>query len=145
MSGRLPASWVRIVMACAMLAVAASLLSPLAQERRLKRAEQALATGEVDRAVALSRDVDGRGVRERAQRVRAIGALRQGDLVTAEREFAEAVATTPNSWSLRLDHAVVLRRLGRVAAARAELGRALGLNPGLMPPSGFTVSAGPGR
>jgi Flp pilus assembly protein TadD len=87
----------------------------------------------------LTGDLHRRSVQERAQRVRAFGALQLADVATAERELQRAVRSAPNDWSLRLGHAVVLRRLNRRAAARNEFERALALNPRLTPPVGFVT------
>jgi Flp pilus assembly protein TadD len=128
---------IRVLLALACLAGAAFLLAPLRQERELHRADQALGAGRTATAIALTRGLDRRSVQDRAQRVRWIGALQLGDVVTAERELRRAVKTAPNDWSLRLDHAVLLRRLDRRADARSEFERALALNPRLTPPLGF--------
>jgi Flp pilus assembly protein TadD len=136
---------IRALLALACLAGAAFLLGPLHQERELHRADQALAAGRTADAIALTGGLDRRSVQDRAQRVRSIGALQLGDVVTAERELRRAVRAAPNDWSLRLDRAVLLRRLGRRAAARREYERALALNPRLTPPVGFVRRQTPAR
>ncbi|MCW3014749.1 MAG: hypothetical protein JWO02_1841 [Solirubrobacterales bacterium] len=128
---------IRVLAAAACLGAAAFLVGPLRQERTLHRADEALAAGRTAHAVELTQGLDRRSVQYRAQRLRAIAALQLGDLVTAERELRRAVSSAPNDWSLRLGHAVLLRRLNRRAAARNEFERALALNARLTPPVGF--------
>lgn len=74
----------------------------------------------------------------RAARLQAEAALQQGDVPAAERAVARALRAAPNDWSLYRDQAVLLQRLGDRPGARGAIGRALGLNPRMVLPSGFS-------
>ncbi|MTD43076.1 hypothetical protein GKE82_01830 [Conexibacter sp. W3-3-2] len=128
---------IRGALACAFLAAAFVLALSLQQERRVDRAESALERGNGEQAVALARRSDGPTVRPRALRIEALAALRLGELVPAERAFRAAIDRSPEDWTLRYDHAIVLRQLGREDAAAAEMGRVLQLNPLAALPPGF--------
>jgi Flp pilus assembly protein TadD len=56
--------------------------------------------------------------------------------------FAAAARRDPNNWVIHRDWALLLQRLGNVRRARAEMGRALGLNPRMQLPPGFIRSGG---
>ncbi len=128
---------VRLAAALACVILAVFLTDQWRQERTLHRAGQALAAGRSAEATSLTQGLDHRSVRGRALRTAAAAALQRGDLVAAERELALAVAAAPNDWTVVLEHAVLLRRLGRREDAGRAFGVALALNPRLVPPEGF--------
>jgi Flp pilus assembly protein TadD len=102
------------------------------------RAEDALAAGRPAAVIAGTAGLERRSVLARAERLRALAELQRGDLPAAERAVALAVQASPDDWSLQLDHAVLLRRLGRRAEAGRAYGVALTLNPLLVVPPGFS-------
>jgi Flp pilus assembly protein TadD len=132
---------VRLTAALACLGGAVALVGPARDEQRLHRAGIALAAGRTDRAESLAHGLTRRSVAAAAQRVVALAALQRGDIAAAGRAIDGAVASDPNDWALRLDQAVLLRRLGQTAGAQRAFERALALNPRLTVPPGF--SAGP--
>jgi len=92
---------------------------------------QAKALGEADQVSR--RPAETRALLLRASAYRASG--RQAQALDA---FALAADRDPNNWIIHRDWAVELRASGRRRAAARQMGVALGLNPRLDLPSGFT-------
>lgn len=124
-------------LAAACLALAVWLGGQWHDEHRLAGAGAAVTDGRIAHASALLDGLRGGEVDGPAHRLRALVALREGDLPRATDEMGRAVGEAPNDWSLRADHAVLLRRLGRREQAAREMAVALGLNPRMPLPAGF--------
>ncbi|UTI62599.1 hypothetical protein NBH00_14650 [Paraconexibacter antarcticus] len=109
------------------------------EARHLHQAQDAVASGRLVDAARLAASASGPMVDVDARRTQAIVALRSGDLAGAQRDIETALRTAPNDWALRRDDAVLLLRLGARSAARAQMRRALALNPRMPLPGGFVT------
>lgn len=127
---------VSVLAAAACLALGGFLALGQRSESRLARATDAVAAGTPDAALAELAELGGQAA-GRAAAIRARAHAARGDLAAAQRELRATLRRDPNSWLAHRDDAVVLLALGRRAAARRELERALALNPRMELPAGF--------
>lgn len=119
------------------------LLAEYGHERDLERANAAGVRGDYRTALREARRArSGTTTSGRADAVAAYALLRLGRLAEASRSFAGAVDSDPTDWRLRRDWAQTLFVLGDRGGARAQLVRALALNPRLGVPPMFTVVPG---
>lgn len=127
----------RIPVALGCLVVAVWLAGSWRDARRVHRAQDAIAAGRLLDAERLAAAASGSSVAVEAARTRAVVALRLGDLARAQRDIAAALKRAPNDWALHRDDAVLLLRSGDRQGARAQIRRALELNPRMTLPDGF--------
>jgi tetratricopeptide (TPR) repeat protein len=81
----------------------------------------------------------------RALLVTAYALRDQGRLPAASAAFSRAANRDPNNYEIHFNWALLLLRLGERSAAGREMGRAVELNPRLVPPLPFVVPKRPGR
>lgn len=94
--------------------------------------------GSQGKALAESDQVSRRPAETRALLLRASALAASGRRPQALDAFALAADRAPNNWIIHRDWAVELRASGRRRAAARRMGVALGLNPRLDLPPGFT-------
>lgn len=129
----------------ALLCGALGLYLALAQggEAKLRRAGEDVRAGRSAQALT---ELDGLAGQTsgRAASLRGDAYFDQRQYARAAVAFSEAARRSPNDWTLQRDYAIVLRKLGRVAKARARMQRALALNPRMQLPLGFLPAQRPG-
>ena len=108
-------------------------------EARLKRAGEDVRAGRHEQALT---ELDGLGGQAagRAAALRGYAYVGRRQYERGAAELSAAARRAPNDWLAQRDYAIVLRRLGRRARARARMQRALALNPRMALPAGFLAS-----
>ncbi len=131
-----------LVAAGACLLVAGYLFAQQRQESRLRTANLLGAHGRFAAAVTEARQVTRPPARARAALVEAYALRAMGRLPQAALAFRRAANEDPANWTIRRDFATTLLAVGRGSAARAQLRRALRLNPRMGLPPGFAAPPG---
>lgn len=125
-----------VVAACCLL-VAANLQAGAREESRVRSASRAGLAGDFPAAITTARKVERAPAVDEADRIEAYAALGLGRFDDARAAFRTALKRRPNDWLMRRDLALTLVQLGRRRAARAQMSRALALNPRMKLPAGF--------
>lgn len=136
-----PTRVVSIAIAAICLALGGYLARAQRSEHALARAQDAVAAGDPAAALARLNGLGGQAA-DRADAVRADAHIAQHRYGDAHHDLSAALRHDPNDWVLVRDDAVVLLALGRRPAAKAEMQRALALNPRMDLPPGFVAAAG---
>ena len=130
---------IRVALVAVCLLMALWLGQSARDQRRVANAVELANSGDLAGAVALARRVDGRpaALRARLLEGRALTAAGRPDEAVAA--FRRAATYAPSDASLHLDWAVAELARGRRRAARAQMQRALELDPKLRLPPGFVL------
>lgn len=122
-----------VALFCALVAL--QLFDRRQDERTLRAANEAGATGQLDLAKRLAAQLTEGTTAADAWMIRASVAVSEGRLASAARALRRALELRPNDWRARRDLATVLALQGASRAAFVEFSRAAKLNP-KMPPLG---------
>lgn len=124
-----------IALGCAVAAIYLGLGA--SDAARVDRASELGAAGQFAASAAQARAVSTEPSRARAAVIEAYALVEKGDDKGAAPVFARAAEADPANWVVRRDWASALLRIKRVAAARAQMGMALALNPLIVLPPEF--------
>jgi Flp pilus assembly protein TadD len=112
-------------------------------EATLKRAGDDVRAGRDAQALTELEGVGGQAA-GRAAALRGYAYLGREQYEPAAAALSDAAQRSPNDWVIQRDYAIVLRKLGQRAKARAKMQRALALNPRMALPVGFRAVKRPG-